>query len=262
MTFPGVRGAVALVTGGGSGIGEAVAKRLAAAGAIVAVSDLQTDNAERVAAEIVAAGHSARSWTLDVGSGAAVEAVMEDVERSVGPLAILAHVAGVFVSASFVETMDDEFDKAFLVNARGTFHCVRAAARRMVHRKAGSIVTVASQSAKVVRLNQGVYGASKAAASYLTKACGLDVARDGIRCNVVHPGVTDTPLARRVWDSGVGSAQAHVDGNAGRYRAALPLGRVATTDAVADAVLFLASDLARHITMEDVVVDGGATLIA
>lgn len=262
MSYPGVQGAVALVTGGGSGIGEAVAKRLADAGAIVAVSDLQASEAERVAMEIREAGHKAHAWALDVSAVKDVEAVLDDVELTLGPLAILAHIAGIFTSAPFVETTDADFERAFSVNARGVFNCVRSAARRMVPRGRGSIVTVASQSAKVVRFNQGVYGASKAAASYLTKACGLDVARSGIRCNVVHPGVTDTPLARRVWDSGVGSPQAHVDGNAARYRAALPLGRVATPEAVADAVLFLACDLARHITLEDVVVDGGATLIA
>lgn len=252
-------GRVALVTGGGSGIGEATAKRLAAEGANVAVTDVHAANAERVAATV---GDRVRAWALDVSDASAVERVVDEVENALGPVQILAHVAGIFRSSPLLTTTDEDWERLFSVNARGVFNVLRATGRKMAARREGTIVTVASQSSKVVRLDQGAYGASKAAASYMTKCLGLELAREGIRCNVVHPGVTDTPLARTLWDAGKGSMEAHVDGELRRYRGPLPLGRVATPDDVAAVVAFLASDDSRHVTMEDVLVDGGSTYVA
>lgn len=251
-------GKVALVTGGASGIGEATVRALAAAGARVAVADRDSSRVEEVAASIA----GATPYRLDVSVAADVEATVDAVEREVGPIALFAHVAGVFASSPVLETSDETWDKLFAVNARGVFNSLRAVGRRMKARGAGAIVTVASQSAKVVRLDQGAYGASKAAASYVTKALGLELARAGVRCNIVHPGVTDTPLSRAVWDAGRGSAASHVAGDLARYRGPLPVGRVASPEDVAAAVCFLLSDRARHVTMVDMLVDGGSTYIA
>jgi 2,3-dihydro-2,3-dihydroxybenzoate dehydrogenase len=141
-------------------------------------------------------------------------------------------------------------------------HFLSEGGRRMKARGRGSIVTVGSQSAKVVRLDQGAYGASKAAVTYLTKALGLELAPFGVRCNVVHPGVTETPLAAKIWATGKGSKDLHVTGDLQRYRPGIPLGKVAAAREVAEVVAFVASDAASHVTMTEIVVDGGGSFLA
>ena len=251
-----------LVTGAAGGIGSAVARRLADEGALVAVTDVDADAAEFVAEEIRRAGGRAQAFGLDVSDPACVESVFDAAENALGALRVFAHVAAVFDAQPLLATPDDDVERFLSVNVRGAFHCLRAAGRRMAERRAGAIVTVASQSAKVIRKDQSLYGATKAASSYLTKALGLELAAQGVRCNVVHPGVTATPMSRRIWSAGRGSAEAHVRGNLDRFRVGIPLQKVAAADEVAAAVAFLASDDARHITMQDIVVDGGSALIA
>jgi 2,3-dihydro-2,3-dihydroxybenzoate dehydrogenase len=255
-------GTVALVTGAGGGIGEAVAMELAAGGASVAVTDAAEALAMKVAQNIRDVGGSAVGWALDVTSSSEVHRVADAVEAELGPIDLLINVAGVFTSAPLLDLTDEQWEKMFAVNARGVFFCIRDVGRRMSGRGRGTVVTVVSQSSKVVRLGQSAYGASKAAATYVAKCFGLELARSGIRSNVVHPGVTDTPLARGLWNVGTGSAQGHVDGSLERYRIGVPLGKVGTPEEVAAAVVFLASPRASHITMSEIVVDGGATLIA
>jgi len=260
MTQPdSFRGRTAMVTGAAGGIGAAVARRLAACGARVAVTDIASP--DEVVASIEAA-HPAQAagFELDVADGPAVERVVERIEAELGPIDVLVNVAGVFMPARLTEMPDDDWSRVFDINVRGVFHCLRAVARRMTPRRRGSIVTVASQSAKIVRIEQSAYGASKAAAEYMTKCLGLELAPYGIRCNVVHPGVTETPLSKKIWDAG-GSRSIHLDGSLERYRIGVPLGKIAMPEEVANVVVFLASDEASHVTMADVLVDGGQTLI-
>jgi 2,3-dihydro-2,3-dihydroxybenzoate dehydrogenase len=253
---------VALVTGAGGGIGEAVSRQLASAGATVVVTDANAESARAVAESIGAAGGRAHGFALDVSDRARVEALVAQVEQEIGPIEVLVNVAGIFTTARLVDTTDEAYDRIMGVNAGGVFACLRAVGRRMIPRGRGAVVTVASQSCKVVRVDQAAYGASKAAAEYLTKCLGLELAEHGIRCNVVHPGVTETPLARKLWASGASSKDAHLTGNLARYRIGVPLRKVGQPDDVAAAVVFLASDAASHITMQDILVDGGQTLAA
>jgi 2,3-dihydro-2,3-dihydroxybenzoate dehydrogenase len=266
MELTGIRGRVALVTGAGGGIGAACARALGAEGALVAVTDLDAARAAAVAAEVAAAGGRAEGYGLDVADEAAVGAAFGRAARELGPVDILVNVAGVFLERPALELSLADFDRLFAVNARGVFACCRAAAGGMAERGRGAIVTVSSQSARVVRPGQAVYGASKCAAAYVTKCFGLELARRGVRCNVVYPGVTDTPMSREVWARTPGGAEArvaaHVGGDPARYRAPLPLGKIASPDDVAAAVAFLASDRAGHITLADLLIDGGAALLA
>ena len=139
------------------------------------------------------------------------------------------------------------------------FRVSRAVARRMVPRGAGSIVTVASNAGGVPRSGMAAYGASKAAAAMFTKSLGLELAPHGIRCNVVAPGSTDTPMLRGMWTDERG-AEAVIGGDLETFKVGIPLGRIAAAQDVADAVAFLVSDRARHITMQVLYVDGGAAL--
>lgn len=253
--------AAALVTGAGRGIGAAVARTLAAAGARVAVTDRDGDAAGAVAAALRGDGHDALALALDVTDRAAVDAVVDRIEREAGPIATLVNVAGTLRTGPVADCPDADWDAVFAVNATGVFLVSRAVARRMVPRGRGSIVTVGSNAAGVPRAGMAAYGASKAAAALFTKSLGLELGPCGIRCNVVAPGSTDTPMQRSLWTDGRG-ADAVVAGDPAAFRVGIPLGRIADPQDVADAVAFLCSERARHITMQDLYVDGGATLRA
>ncbi|GAA3441679.1 2,3-dihydro-2,3-dihydroxybenzoate dehydrogenase [Planomonospora venezuelensis] len=252
----GIGGRVALVTGAGQGIGAAVRDALTGAGARVAAADLRLGPPEGLA--------GAAPYPLDVRDPRAVEETVAAVERDLGPIDILVNVAGVLLPGQVGETGDEEWRQTFAVNADGVFHTCRAVADRMTPRRRGAIITVGSNAASVPRIGMAAYAASKAAAGMFTRCLGLELARYGIRCNVVSPGSTDTSMLRALWESQdpAGAHDATLDGDPAAFRVGIPLGRVADPRDIADAVLFLASDRARHITMHDLLVDGGATLRA
>ncbi|WP_286158058.1 2,3-dihydro-2,3-dihydroxybenzoate dehydrogenase [Streptomyces sp. CB03911] len=240
-------GRVALVTGAARGIGAAVARMLAERGAEVIASDLD------------APGDSVHR--LDVTDGAAVEALVDRIEREHGPIDVLVNVAGVLTAAPVLETTDENWARTFAVNTTGVFHTCRAVGRRMSDRGRGSIVTVGSNAAGVPRTNMAAYAASKAATTMFVRCLGLELARSGVRCNLVSPGSTDTDMQRALWTDDA-AEQRVIDGDPATYRVGIPLGRIAAPEDVAEAVAFLAGDRARHITMHDLYVDGGATLRA
>ncbi|GGM99068.1 2,3-dihydro-2,3-dihydroxybenzoate dehydrogenase [Actinoplanes campanulatus] len=253
---PGLAGKTALVTGAGQGIGRAVAVALAGEGARVAAADRSEAGVKLLADEYP----GILPQVADVTSAEQVEAVVDAAERFLGPLDLLVNVAGVLHMGDVVDLTDDAWAQTFAVNTTGVFHVSRAVARRMVPRCSGAIVTVSSNAAGVPRSGMSAYAASKAASTMFTKCLGLELAPYGIRCNVVAPGSTDTPMQRQLWTDGVPAPV--LDGDPATFRVGIPLGRIATPEDVADAVLFLASDRARHITMHDLYVDGGATLRA
>jgi 2,3-dihydro-2,3-dihydroxybenzoate dehydrogenase len=250
-------GRLALVTGAGRGIGAAVVTALVAEGARVVATDLAFD-------DVQAFGERVTARTLDVTDAAAVEALVDSVESGTGPLDIAVNVAGILRDAPVTELSDEDWAAHFAVNTTGVFHVSRAVARRMTARGRGSIVTVASNAGGIPRANFAAYAASKAAAVMFTKCLGLEVARQGVRCNTVSPGSTMTDMQRALWTEGEEEASARrvIEGDLASYRTGIPLGRIADPSDIADAVVFLACDRARHITMHDLYVDGGATLRA
>ncbi|AGP37158.1 2,3-dihydroxybenzoate-2,3-dehydrogenase [Sorangium cellulosum So0157-2] len=250
---------VALVTGAAQGIGEAVARALAARGAAVAALDANRERLDAVVADLTAGGRRAAAFAADVSDGEAVDGVVDRVERELGPLDILVNVAGILRVGPVLELSDDDWERTFAVNTRGVVNVSRAVARRMTGRASGSIVTVGSNAARTPRVHMAAYAASKAATTMFTKCLGLELARYNIRCNVVSPGSTDTPMQRALWTDGRG-ARAVIAGSPEAFKLGIPLNRIAETEDVAAAVLFLASDQARHVTMHDLCVDGGATL--
>ena len=246
-------GQLALVTGAAQGIGAAIARALSAEGVRVAATDIEgPDDPARVDGGI-------RFYRLDVRDTAAVEETVAAIEDSLGPISILVNVAGVLRVGPALGTTDADWQAVFDVNAGGVFRLGRAVGRRMAARGSGSIITVASNAAGVARMNMAAYAASKAAAAHFTRCLGLELACSGVRCNVVSPGSTDTAMLRRTWTDGADAA-ATVTGHPKLFKTGIPLGRIADPDDVAAAAVFLASDRARHITMQDLCVDGGATL--
>ncbi|MFJ6071302.1 2,3-dihydro-2,3-dihydroxybenzoate dehydrogenase [Streptomyces sp. NPDC093065] len=258
----GLDGRLALVTGAGRGIGAAVVTALVEQGARVLATDRTARGVEELAAEHGPDRVVARR--LDVTDADAVDSLVDETERAVGPLDIAVNVAGILRPSGVVDLTDEDWAATFAVNSTGVFHVSRAAARRMSARGRGSIVTVASNAAGVPRAGLAAYAASKAAAVMFTKCLGLEVAGRGVRCNTVSPGSTLTDMQRALWTAGEETASARrvIDGDLASYRTGIPLGRIADPADIADAVVFLASDRARHITMHDLYVDGGATLRA
>ncbi|MBB4684141.1 2,3-dihydro-2,3-dihydroxybenzoate dehydrogenase [Amycolatopsis jiangsuensis] len=252
----GIDGRVALVTGAARGIGAAVAAALAEAGAVVAAVDVDEDGLRSVTED-----GRITPFAADVRDPAAVARVVEDVEQRLGPIGVGVSVAGILRPGAVCDTSDEDWADTFAVNATGVFTVLREMARRMRPRGSGSLVTVGSNAAGVPRSGMAAYAASKAAATMLSRCLGLELAGSGVRCNIVSPGSTDTAMQRLLWTDENGPAQV-IAGNPEQFRAGIPLGRIADPADIADAVLFLASDRARHITMQNLYVDGGATLRA
>lgn len=252
-------GKVAVVTGAATGIGEAVGRRLAALGASAALLDLDGPGAEKVAADLAEGGADAIGLAVDVRDSASIDAAIDRVEAELGAVDVLVNVAGVLRVGDIVDLSDEDWDTVLGVNATGVFKVSRAVARRMAARGGGAVVTVASNAAEVPRKRMGAYAASKAAAIQFTRCLGLELAGSGVRCNTVSPGSTDTQMLRSLWRPGEGP-EAAIEGSLADHRTGIPLGKLATGEDVADAVAFLASDRASHITLQDLTVDGGAAL--
>jgi 2-keto-3-deoxy-L-fuconate dehydrogenase len=217
----------ALVTGAGSGIGAAVAKVLA------------DDDADVVAADI-----SGTDVHLDVRDEAKVAEVARDVD-------ILVNVAGIGSTTTAPDTPLVVWEDVFAVNARGTFLCCKHAIPSMIARGGGSIVNIASVAALVGLKNRAAYCASKGAVVSLTRALAVDHVQDGIRVNAVCPGTVDSPWVRRLVEE---SGESLDD-----LTARQPLGRLGTTEEIAQAVAYLASDAASFVTGSVLVIDGGLT---
>ena len=231
MTFDGKR---ALVTGAGSGIGAAIARRLADQGAEVIVADLSP--------EVVAAELGAQAVVLDVRDEQQVSAAMKDLD-------VLVNGAGIGSTTNAPETPLEVWENVMAVNARGTFLCCKHAIPGMVARGGGSIVNIASVAGLIGLRNRAAYSASKGAVISLTRALAVDHVADGIRVNAVAPGTVDSPWVRRLIEEVGESLDA--------LRARQPLGRLGTPEEIAEAVTYLAA--AEFVTGSVMVIDGGLT---
>jgi len=254
MKLTGFEGTIALVTGAGGGIGAALVEQLRDSGCIVVATD-------RVAPENVAGAAQANvhARALDVTDPIAVDALVAEVETGIGPIGFGINVAGVLHTGTVADTDDAQWRRVFAVNTDGVFHVSRALARVMSPRRRGAIVTVSSNAAGVPRHGMAAYAASKAASTMFTRCLGLELAPLGIRCNIVAPGSTLTPMQTGMWADGQG-AQRVIEGTPETYKAGIPLQKLARPEDIANAVMFLLSDQAGHVAMSDLYVDGGATL--
>ncbi|UKS24697.1 2,3-dihydro-2,3-dihydroxybenzoate dehydrogenase [Paenibacillus sp. HWE-109] len=252
-------GKVALVTGAAQGIGEAIVRALCKQGAVVAAVDLQQDTLNRLATELKEQGLKAFAYSADVRDSESVQAVVDRIERELGPIELLVHAAGVLRMGALTSLSDADWSDVMSVNLNGVFHISRAVLSYMKPRRNGAVVTVSSNAAAIPRMHMGAYATSKAAVTMFTKCLGLELAEYGIRCNIVSPGSTDTPMLRSMWEDESG-AQRTIEGSLETYRTGIPLRKLATPEDIAASVLFLLSAQAGHLTMHDLRVDGGATL--
>jgi len=248
----GLRGKVCVVTGSGSGIGEETAKRFASAGAKVAVLDRDKVSADRVAAEIAASGGIAVALAADVADPEAIREAATMVAQALGSCSILVNNAGVQFPEALL-TMDlAKWKRALDVNLTGALVCSQCFAPQMISQGGGSIVHVGSITGSHPRAGAGAYSASKAAIAMLSRQLAVELGPHGIRSNTVAPGYIKTPLsARNYQDPVIADARTRM----------VPLGRIGTTQDVADLILFLASDRASYLTGQEVLADGGLSQV-
>ena len=247
----GLDGKVAIVTGGGQGIGREICLRLAAQGAAVVVTDKGGKTAAPVCREIERAGGRAAPFTMDVRSAREVEDLGAHAQATYGSIDILVNNAGVSAQEHFLDTSRETWDDLLAINLTGTFLCAQAAARRMAETGWGRIINISTHSGVLGSAGRAAYAASKGGVLSLTRVMAIDLAEYGITVNAIAPGPIETPRSAR--------AQSPERRESWIRATSTPLRRFGTPADVAGAAAFLASEDASYITGATIPVDGGFT---
>ena len=247
--FLGLTGKVAVVTGGASGLGQAVARGLVREGARVVLGDVDKAGLEKTAAEL---GDQARWLRTDVTRREDITALFRLCDEAFGPVEILVTCAGIISSAPLAAMTEEEWDRVMAINTRGTFFCIQEAVARMVPLKRGRIITIGSDSVARGggRIATAAYTASKGAVVALTRNVARDLVGTGVSVNCVNPGPIDSPMHAPL----TAEQRARVTGS-------IPLGWMAKPEEIANGVLFLASDRAgRFMYGTNLNIDGGSQM--
>ncbi|HEU4440211.1 MAG TPA: glucose 1-dehydrogenase [Methylomirabilota bacterium] len=240
-------GQVAVVVGGAGGLGSAMARGLAEAGAAVAVADVGADAAQRVADEIAKAGGRALAMSVDVTDAASVEGMAVEVERRLGPIEALVNSAGITHRCPAADFPEAEWHRVIAVNLTGVFHGCQIVGRRMLARRRGRIVNIASIAGQIGLTGTVAYAASKGGVVMLTRALAVEWAPH-VRVNAIAPS----------WfESNIGDLIHREPSYAERAMRRVPVGRMGTPDELVGAVLYLASDASTMVTGHVLAVDGG-----
>jgi len=243
-------GKIMLVVGGARGMGRAAALSFARDGGTLVVADIIADAGEQTAADIRATGAKASFVHVDIGEETSVAALFAKIESDHGRLDHALNCAAItFPPFDIVDTPLDTWDRAFKVNSRGTFLCLRGELAMMKPRKSGSVVVIASGAGLRPARMASAYSASKFAVVGLTTAAALDMAPYGVRVNAICPGTTLTPMIEQWFASAPGAEDAAA--------ASIPMGRLAVPDDMAAAASWLLSDAAAYVTGQAIPIDGG-----
>ena len=246
-----IEGKVALISGGARGQGAAEAVLFAREGAKVVFGDILDDQGKQVEAEINEAGGEALYVHLDVTQEADWESAVETAVSRYGKLDILVNNAGITIRKNVEDTTEEDWDRIMAINAKGVFLGIKQAIPAMRHNGGGSIINISSTAGLVGSPYSGAsYAATKGAVRPLTKATAIQYAKEGIRCNSVHPGTIETPMTADM----LADQQYRQD-----RMERTPLGRLGTAQDVAYGVLYLASDESSFVTGSELVIDGGRT---
>lgn len=242
----GLKGRKSIVTGGAAGIGKAIATYLARAGADVAVCDVNLEGATATATELAASGVKSLAYKFDVGSFAETQDAVNRIIADLGTVHVLVNNAGITKDTMLLRMTEQDFDRVLTVNLKGAFNMTKGVLRTLIKERWGRIINIASVIGQMGNAGQANYAASKAGLIGFTKSVALEVASRGITANVVAPGLIDTDMTRAM----TGSAREE-------WAAKIPLRRLGTSDDIAAAVCFLASDEASYITGQVLAVNGG-----
>ena len=259
----GFSGKAIAVTGGASGIGLETARQVLEHGGSVAIFDLDAQGLDRAKVGLAQYGDRVFASVADSADlRSMTRATDQAVEKFVRLDGLVANAGIRMRSVPFTELDEDTWDQIMRVNLRGVFVTCRAAAPHMIAAKAGAIVTVASISGQVARLDQSAYCASKAGVIQLSRALALELAQYKVRVNAVCPGTVNTAMIQKaIKQDGENILHDRIYGSAARFRTGIPLRRIAETDDLANTILFLLSEAARHITGQTLGVDGGESII-
>ncbi len=242
-------GKVAIVTGGGRGIGKAIALGLSDSGASVVIASRTTDQLAAVAEEISAKGGQVLAVPTDLSDMTQLEALCAKTLEAFGRVDILVNNAARSFLRSLMDLREDGWDKVFDVNVKGVWLLSRAVAKQMMAQKSGRIINITTVGAEKAELGMAAYGCSKAALKMLTRCMAREWAPFGIQVNAVGPGLTRTKFSEPIWSNP--DIEKHVTST-------LPMGRIGEPDEIVPAVLFLASGAASYMTGHTIYVDGGA----
>lgn len=245
-----LKGRVAVVTGAGSGMGRAIAVRLAADGGAVAIWDVNGEGAAETAKMITDAGGSSLAITADCSDRTTIEAAAAETRAKFGPITILVNNAGIAPFTKFLEVSDAELDKVLHINLRGPFILTREIVPDMVAARWGRIINITSSSTQTGSPMQSAYVSSKGGLLGLTKALALELGEYGITANMIPPGSIDTPMLR-------GAAIMQKPNAIHAYGDSLPVKRIGTVEDIAAAASYLASEEAGYITGQTISVNGG-----
>lgn len=251
----GLKDKVVIVTGGSGGIGGATCRRFAEEGAKVAVFDIATSAADTVAASIRDAGGTAQSIACDITDYAAVTAAVAAAEAALGPIHVLVNNAGWDVFRLFKDTTPDDWTRLIAINLNGPLNMTHAVLPGMLQRRAGRVVTIASDAARVGSSGEAVYAACKAGMLGFCKTLAREHARHGLTFNVVCPGATNTALFAE-YKKGAGNPEKLEEA----FRRSVPMGRIGEPEDLPGAIVFFASDDAAFITGQVLSVSGGLTM--
>jgi NAD(P)-dependent dehydrogenase (short-subunit alcohol dehydrogenase family) len=253
-----VKNKTAVVTGGGSGIGEATVKLLAAEGADVIIVDIDDKGGARVAGEVSASGNTAEFCHMDISREKEVEAVFSSIFRKHGKLNILVNCAAIVgTDAPPHEITSEQWDTVMNVNLKGPFFCIKHAVPYLKQSGGGSVVNVSSIMGMLAGETM-VYNTSKSGVRHMTKNDAFIYAKDKIRFNSVHPGYIITPLFKGlVTQKGHGSVEEAVAHESAR----IPIGRMGLPEDIAAGILYLASDESSYVTGSELIIDGGCMIV-
>jgi NAD(P)-dependent dehydrogenase (short-subunit alcohol dehydrogenase family) len=244
-----LRDRAAIVTGGGQGIGHALALGLAREGAHVVVADIQEERALGTAGEVQRLGRRGLGLKVDVSDLREISRLVERTLEELGRIDILVNNAGIALPTPFLETSEADWDRIMEVNLKAAFFCSQAVARVMVHQGGGKIVNLASTSSFVAGRQEVPYAISKAGVWMLTAAASAELAPYHIHVNAIAPGLIKTPLTEKHFPS--------PEALDARVKAKAPMGRAGSPQDLVGAVVFLCSDEADYVTGHTLVVDGG-----
>ena len=242
-----LRDKVAVVTGGGQGIGLAIARKLAAQGADIVIADVNLESAEEGAASVASeSGRKTVALKANIASAAEADGMVAAAVERLGAVHILVNNAGITKDALLLRMKEEEWDAVLNVNLKGVFNCTKAAVKYMSKQRFGRIVNISSIVGEIGNAGQANYAASKAGVIGFTKTVARELAKRNVTCNAVAPGFIETAMTRALPEK----VREELAGQ-------IPMGELGTPDDVAESVLFLVSDAAKYITGQVLAVNGG-----
>jgi NAD(P)-dependent dehydrogenase (short-subunit alcohol dehydrogenase family) len=252
-----LKGKVAVVAGGGSGIGEATARAFAAEGAVVHVLDLDAAGAERVAGIVTKAGGTAFVRAVDVSDQRDVERAFDEVVERSGGVSLLVNSAGVAHIGTLLTTEEADFDRLYRVNVKGTYFTCQSAVKRMLQNGGGAIVNLGSIVSLIGLADRFAYTMTKGAVLTMTRSIAVDYVKQSIRCNAICPTRVHTPFVDGFLKKNYPGREEEMFDQLSNYQ---PMGRMVRPDEVAELAVYLCSDAASMITGQAIPIDGGVLM--